>query len=95
VTTWIEPLPEEERSYEAWLESRPPAVRAVAEQFRPWGLYRLTTTGQVVRVATFSEDGTVTVVVMAGYNVIEAFDYLVFGVDPQTIEPVLKVHGDA
>lgn len=43
--------------WEAWLASRPPEIRAAAEKYPPGQPYRLTTTGQKVWLASYSEPG--------------------------------------
>ena len=83
-----EPTPEELAGYRAWVASRPPAVRAVAERFDPWSLYRLKSTGQRVVIRSFSElvDVTLTVLVSGDFNAI-AFERAVFGINPDNLEP--------
>lgn len=45
-TKWSEPNDISRAQYAAWLSERPPLVRAVAEKFDPWTVYRLKETGQ-------------------------------------------------
>lgn len=92
------PTPEERAEFEAWLAERPPAVRAVAERLVPWELYRLKTTDQRVTLHSYDEpllkdgspdpDGKVTVKVIVGgkYNFV-TMERLVFGIDPDDLEP--------
>ena len=86
----MEPTPEQLDGYRAWVASRPPNVRAVAERFEPWGLYRLKPTGPRVIVLSFGEeeDGrvTLTVHVSAEYN-FTLFERNVFGINPDDLEP--------
>jgi len=86
----MEPTAEQEAGYRAWVASRPDAVRLVAEQFDPWSLYRLKTSGHRVTVASFGEgeDGsvTLTVNVLADYNLV-MFERQVFGIAPTDLEP--------
>lgn len=86
----MEPTPEQEAGYREWVAGRPAAVRAVAERFEPWSLYRMKKTGQRVTVQSFgeAEDGrvTLTVFVSAEYN-LTLFERGVFGVDPDDLEP--------
>jgi len=82
----IEPTPEQEKEWAEWVASRPDKVRAVAERFPPWELYRMKSTGQRVTVASYSEDGTVSVNVSADFNV-TLFERNVFGIDPDDLEP--------
>lgn len=85
-----EPTPEQEVGYREWLASRPPHVRAVAEQFEPWSLYRLKPTGQRVTIVSFGEaqdnSVTLTVLVSADFNLV-MFERQVFGIKPDDLEP--------
>lgn len=87
---YFEPTPEQEQGWHAWVASRPPAVRAVAERFQPWELYRVKSSGHRVYVASFDEqdDGKVTlkVAVTGQFNAV-AFERLVFGIEPDDLEP--------
>lgn len=87
---WTEPTPEQIKLWNEWVAERPPNVRAVAEKFEPWSLYRLKDTGSRVTVASFGEaqDGTVTlrVVVSGEFNLV-MFDRTVFGITPDALEP--------
>lgn len=87
---WVEPTEEEQASYRAWVETRPAHIKAVAERFEPWNLYRLKTNKQRVYVLSFSDqaDGTVTmtVAVTGQFNLL-AFDRRVFGIKPEDLEP--------
>ena len=80
---------EEERAYRNWVASRPENVRAVAERFDPWCLYRMKSTGHRVTLYSFSEseDGkiTLTVDVLGDYNLL-IFERRVFGIDPDDLE---------
>lgn len=103
----IEPTPEQEAGYRAWVAERPPLVRAVAERFDPWTLYRLTTTGHRVFMVGFSEpddDGPVTMVVAVSglFNAV-VMERTVYGIRPEDLvecdlpgpeEPVGSLLGD-
>jgi hypothetical protein len=52
---WYEPTAEQSTAWAEFLAERPAHVRAVAERFDPWTLYRLTTTGQRCSVIGFHE----------------------------------------
>lgn len=73
----------------AWVAERPDNVRAVAEHFFPWKLYRMKSTGQRVTLLSFGEhdDGSVSVRVNVGgrFNFV-AFERQVFGIDPNDLE---------
>jgi hypothetical protein len=86
----MEPTEEQLTGYQAWVASRPPNVRAVAERFEPWSLYLHKPTGQRVTVVSFGEqeDGrvTLTMSVSADFNLV-MFERQVFGVNPDDLEP--------
>lgn len=81
----VEPTPEEKAGWDAWVASRPPAVRAIAERFDPWTLYRIGS-GHRVFLDSIQEprDGspcTLTVCVTGEFNFV-SFERRVFGIDP-------------
>lgn len=81
----IEPTAGQIREWKKWVAKRPPHVRAVAEKFDPWTLYRMRSTGHRVTLVSFGEapDKTVTltVAVLGRFNA-TAFERQVFGIDP-------------
>lgn len=83
------PTKEEERVYRDWIASRPEKVKAVAERFDPWSLYRMKSTGHRVTLHSFDENknGTITlkVDVTGDFNTV-LFERRVFGVDPDDLE---------
>jgi hypothetical protein len=86
----FEPRREQIEGWKEFVGSRPPAVRAIAERFEPWRLYRMKSTGHRVTVHSFSEpDGvgrvTLTVNVLGTFNLVE-FERQVFGVEPEDLE---------
>lgn len=83
-----EPSAEHEAEWKSWVADRPSAVRAVAERFDPWSLYRMKGTDQRVTVYSFSEGPTVTLTVnvLADFNLL-VFERQVFGIDPDDLEP--------
>ena len=70
--------------FDAWVESRPPAVRALCKRLPPDRLYRMKSTGQRVTLHSYSERGTVTVDVTGRFN-LTTFDRRVFGIDPDDL----------
>jgi hypothetical protein len=88
----FEPTAEQQAQWAEWVSSRPANVRAVAERFNPWTLYRMKSTGQRVTVYSFQEhkDGTgtvtLTVNITGQFNVL-IHDRQVFGIDPADLEP--------
>ena len=81
-----EPTAKEEAEWKEWVASRPAAVRAIAERFDPWTLYRMKSSGFRVTVRSFSEDGTLTVDVSGDYNHV-LYEHSAFGIDPNDLEP--------
>lgn len=96
---WTEPNDEQRAAWDAWLADRPAHVRAVAERFDPWTMYRHAVTGQRCQVIGFHEsDGEIPVTVYAycehavlgpitGRNV--------FGIDPANVVPWTEADGAA
>ena len=82
--------PEQEAAWREWVAERPPTVRAVAERFDPWTLYRMKSTGQRVTFYSIGEhengEVTLTVNITGEFNAI-MFDRQVFGVNPDDLEP--------
>jgi hypothetical protein len=87
---YCQPTRAQERGWGKWVKSRPENVRAIAERFDPWSLYRMKSTGQRVTLVSFGEqeDGkvTLTVSVTGEFNSV-VFDRNVFGIDPDDLEP--------
>lgn len=82
-------------SWRRWVAAlRPRRVREVAERWPAWRMYTLTTTGQVVSIQSYAEDGTVTVQVHPDDNPRESYwargldacVLEVFGVDPHHLQ---------
>lgn len=84
-----EPTQADRRAWKKWLKGRPSHVRAVAERFEPWKLYRMKSTGQRVTVYSFGEGEdktvTLTVTITGEFNLIH-FARNVFGIDPNDLE---------
>jgi hypothetical protein len=84
-----EPSNKQRALWRKFLKSRPAAVRAVAERFAPWKLYRLMRGPQRVVVVAFDElkDGSITVRVdvRAEFNFV-LFERQVFGIKPEDLE---------
>ena len=81
---WYEPAEEQARKWDEWVKERPECVRVVAERFKPWKLYRLKESGHRVYLKSFSEDGTMTVVVCGRFNFV-MFERNVFGINPDDL----------
>src|SRR5580698_10105167 len=80
---FCEPTPKQLKGYKAWVRKRPPVVRAVAERFDPWTLYRMG--DHRVYVLSFAGDGTLTVAITGQFNRV-LFARQVFGVPPDSLE---------
>lgn len=83
----FEPSPGQLARWAQWLAAKPPAIQALGEHFEPWSLYRHKITNQLVTIAAFFEDGTVSIDVLPQFNPLWIFGFQVFGVDPDNLEP--------
>jgi hypothetical protein len=85
-----EPTPDQVAVWEKWVAEQPAAIRAVAEKFDPWSLYRLRDSGDRVTIHGLngSIDGPVTMMVnvLGEFNKV-VFERQVFGIDPDDLEP--------
>lgn len=85
----FEPTEEQLTAWQAFLDSRPEAVRKVAEKLPPWGLFLLKSSNHRVTIYSYGEqdDGkvTVTVNVLGAYNLVD-FERQVFGIEPENLE---------
>ncbi len=86
----IEPAPGWNDEGRAWLASRPPAVRAKAEAYPPWITYRLKSTGQHARIASYSEgdDGTCETCCISAWIPEFPIAHGVFGIPFTDLEPL-------
>jgi hypothetical protein len=86
---WTEPTDEVRALWQEWLDERPADVRAVAERFNPWTMYRLTTTGQRCQVIGFHEtDDGPTVYIYAEHETLGPMTGVnVFGINPDDVVP--------
>ncbi len=86
----IEPTPEQAEGYRAWVAGLDAHVRAVAERFDPWSLYRLKPSNHRVTIVSFGEaedqSVTLTVCVSGDWNAV-MFERNVFGIKPEDLEP--------
>lgn len=90
---WTEPDDDQRDAWEEWKTdpSRPADMRAVAERFDPWSMYRLKTTGQRCGVVSFFEsdgDQPVTLGIYAEHETLGPISAVkVIGVSPDDLEP--------
>ena len=82
----FEPTPEQVKMYEDWIAERPEHMRTLCSQFKPWELYRMKETGNIVYVVAFDEpvEGppTLKVNIDAAFNPGIFSERTVFGVRP-------------
>jgi len=64
-----------------WLSGRPEIIRNMYSKYPPNSIYRLLTTGQIVGLVSYFENGTVKVEVLSDIVPVH-----VFGVDPKDLE---------
>lgn len=72
------------KAFSVWRDSRPQAVREMIDRWPPNRLYQMASTGHRCTIYSYSEDGTVTVLVTGEYNILE-FARKVFGIDPNDL----------
>jgi hypothetical protein len=82
---FCEPTKKQQDGYRKWVRALPKRPREIAERFDVWTLYRLKDTGDRVTIASFCDDGTLTVVVSGKFNLID-FERRVFGIPPEDLE---------
>lgn len=75
----------DEAEWQQWISERPAIIQDMAGRIRPDTLYQLKQTGQRVYPKSFSEGGTVTVIVPGEFNLLP-FDIEVFGLSPDDLE---------
>jgi hypothetical protein len=90
----IDPTEENKAAWAQWLDERPPFVRAVAERFNPWTMYKLLGTGQRAQIIGFHSDGDddprqrVTAYIYVEHPVLGPLSgRKVFGIDPEELAP--------
>jgi hypothetical protein len=68
-----------------WIAGRPKKIQEMCEHWPPNLLYRDRGSNLRVYIYSYSENGTVTVIVSGRYNYV-CFERKVFGVDPEALE---------
>lgn len=60
-----EPNENQLQEWAVWLSTRPAAIQKVAKEYGPWTVYRIKSTGDLVRLYSYGEvsDGSVTLTV--------------------------------
>lgn len=79
------PTEEQLAVWNEWVAARPERVRAVAERFEPWNEYQFKETKRVCALYSFEEGEKITLKVIAPQ--LFGMTHLVFGVDPDDLEP--------
>ena len=64
--------------FKKWLEKRPKIIKTLAKKFPPWFEYRIKKTNQKCQIYSYSENGTLSVLV--NNTVLDC--YKVFGLKP-------------
>jgi hypothetical protein len=82
---FCKPTKKQQEGYRKWVRRLPKKVRAVAERFDIWTLYRLKSSGSRVMIRSFDCDGTLTVIVSGEFN-LTLVEQHVFGVPPDDME---------
>lgn len=92
MSIWIKWTDEQHKLWASWVASRPQVIQDMIAKYdlRYDRLYRLKTTDQLVTLASFNENGTLSVSVLQKFNpqtVLAPFMELnVFGIDPADLE---------
>lgn len=91
MANWFEPSNEDRAEWAEWVSEHPKQVRAVAEKFEPWKLYRRKSSSHRVTIVSFdqpkdeSQPVTLKVHVSRDFNLV-AFERTVFGILPEDLE---------
>lgn len=83
-------LIELDESWSQWLRGRPQVIQDLAARFPPNLAYVLKTTGQIVTLQAYSEDGTLRVCVLPEYSGPVTGGCSVFGIEPDDLEPATE-----
>lgn len=83
---WMDPTPEQEKGLKDWLKSLPTKKAREAGRAVDWfTLYRLKSSGHRVTIRSVTDEGTLTVNVLAQFNFVLHERY-VFGIDVADLE---------
>ena len=82
---WVEWTEEQRAGWNEWLASRPPVIQELAAKLPGDRLYRVKATGQRGTIYSYSESGTVMLVVDGTYCRV-MFGQKVFGLSPDDLE---------
>ena len=82
---FFQPTKAQEEGFRKWVRRLPKKARKIAERFNPWTLYRLKDTGHKVVISGFNDDGTVSAIVSAEFNLV-LHQRHVFGIPPDKLE---------
>lgn len=75
----------DEQQFLEWKATRPPFIQEMISKYPPDRLYKLTTTGQLVTLISYAEDGTVRILVSQKWNGPFVMEREVFGIDPKEL----------
>ncbi len=76
----------DQSSWDEWVAGRPASVAALCRKLPPDRLYKMRSTGHRVTLYSYSEGGTVSVIVANKYNKRVQMDRNVFGINPDDLE---------
>lgn len=84
------------REFNEWLKYRPEIIKEIANKVPPWNRYKLKTTGQYCDLYSYSEDGTVTIIVNGHESEIlnqvnKIAPVSVFGINPDDLEALEQI----
>jgi hypothetical protein len=82
----FKPTDDQVKGWNEWVNTLPKNVKKVAKKFNPWTLYRIKSNDKRVTLHSFADDGTVTVNILAEFN-LTLFERSVLGIDPNDLEP--------
>lgn len=91
---WREFTEDEQRAWDTWVASRPAVIQDLARRFPVNRLFRLVSSGQRCYPYSYSENGTLTVIVDGRFNRV-LFGRRVFGIPPEEmVECELPAHDE-
>ena len=73
------------KEWNKWLATRPKIIQKLAKQLPPDKLYKLKSTGHIVTLYSYDENGTVKVNVTRDLNPRVLFERQVFGLKPKDL----------
>src|SRR5678816_4355857 len=81
---WMTPTEEQVKSFAEWRATRPKVVQDLIDKLPMWTLFMLKETRHRCTIYSYNEDGTVSVAITGGYNLIN-YGRRVFGIHPEDL----------